>query len=73
MIVLARAVGILIVSALAAQTPPEPAPSGGGGASGQTQTAKPAGQEDAASAPKARSPEMQVSRADAAAGENERN
>jgi len=51
---------------LAAQTPPAPAPPGlDGGPPGEAQTAKPAGQEDAVSAPVARSPEMQVSRTDA--------
>jgi hypothetical protein len=59
---------------LAAQSPQDPAPSGaGGGTPGEAQTAKPVDHEDAASAPAARSPEMQVSRTDAGAGENERN
>src|ERR1019366_5432242 len=53
--------------ALAAQPPQEPGPSR------EPPTAKPAGQEEAAAAPAARIPEMQVSRTDAGAGENERN
>jgi hypothetical protein len=53
--------------ALAAQEPQGPDPPG------QAQTAKPAGQQDPASTPVVRSPEMQVSRTDAGAGENERN
>ena len=63
-----------LLSALAAQSPQEPGLSGGGGGTpGQAQTANLAVPEDAISAPKARSPEMQVSQTDAAAGENERN
>ena len=59
---------------LAAQSPQEPAPRGvGGDTPSEAQTLKPVGQEDAASPPAVRSPEMQVSRADAGAGENERN
>jgi hypothetical protein len=65
--------GIFLVSVLAAQTPPEPGPSGAEDTPTQTATANPADPDDAASAPKARSPEMQVSQTDAAAGENERN
>jgi hypothetical protein len=59
---------------LAAQSPQEPAPRGvGGDTPSEAQTLKPVGQEDAASPPAVRSPEMQVSRTDAGAGENERN
>ena len=54
-------------SGLMAQPPQAP------GTPGQAQAAKAAVPEDAATAPKARSPEMQVSQTDAAAGENERN
>jgi hypothetical protein len=59
-------------STLAAQTPPAPGPSGGDTPS-QDPTANPAAPEDATSARKARSPEIQVSQTNAAAGENERN
>jgi hypothetical protein len=59
---------------LAAQSPQEPAPRGvGGDTPSEAQTLKPVGQEDAATPPAVRSPEMQVSRTDAGAGENERN
>ena len=59
---------------LAAQPPQAPSPSGGGGGTpSEAQKANPAVPEDAASPPAARSPEMQVSRTDAGAGENERN
>jgi hypothetical protein len=64
-----RAAGVLVLAlvacALAAQSPQEPSPSA------ETQTAKLAGQEDAASAPAARSPEMQVSQTDAAGFAND--
>jgi hypothetical protein len=71
---LALALVAFLSSTLIAQPPQAPGPSGGGdGTPGQAQAAKPAVPEDAASAPKARSPEMQVSQTDAAAGENERN
>ena len=73
MIRLALTLAALLSSVLAAQSQ-EPGPSSGGGdAPGQAQAANPAVPEDAVSAPKARSPEMQVSQTDAAAGENERN
>jgi len=64
---------LFLVSPLAAQSPQEPSPPAGGGDTQSGQTATPAAAEDAASAPKARSPEMQVTQTDAAAGENERN
>jgi hypothetical protein len=74
MIRLALILVACLLSVLAAQSPQEPAPpSGTGDTPAQAQTANPAVPEDAVSAPKARSPEMQVSRTDAAAGENERN
>src|SRR5208283_2643632 len=62
------------LSTLAAQSPQEPNPPAvGGDTPSQAQTANAAVPDDAASAPGARSPEMQVSRTDAGAGENERN
>ena len=64
---------LFLVSPLAAQSPQEPSPPASGGDTQSDQTAKPAVAEDAAAAPKARSPEMQVTQTDAAAGENERN
>src|SRR6202142_4556615 len=65
---------VFLLSTLAAQPPQEPAASGdSGGTTGEARTATPAGQEDAASSPAARSPEMQVSQTHAGAGENERN
>ena len=56
---------LFLVRPLAAQSPQEPAPPAGGGDTPGDQTAKPAVQEDAASAPAARSPEMQVTQTDA--------
>jgi hypothetical protein len=66
----ALALGIFLVCILAAQTP---SAGEGGGAPAQAQTAASANAEGAVSAPPARSPQMQVSQTDAAAGENERN
>ena len=64
----------MLLSTLAAQSPQEPNPPAvGGDTPSQAQTANSAVPEDAASTPGARSPEMQVSRTDAGAGENERN
>ena len=64
---------LFLATPLVAQSPQDPVPPAGGGDTAGDESAKPAVPEDAGAAPKARSPEMQVTQTDAAAGENERN